>query len=163
MTSKLIVLFAFIAIAGTRVNLDESASIVFPAAPRQKQVAEQAVYTLSTDKYVYYATYADLAHLDTSSASELVIQTNAYQAFIQGIFASAGIDNLIEEKDFQISRHNGKQIMYFKSFGNRSNVKVVSRIVLIGKRMYQFEVWGLNGEVEKKVFTKFFESVEINN
>jgi hypothetical protein len=162
MTIKLMILIAFAGLAGTRIQLDERASVVFPETPRKKQAGGQVFYTATTKQYVHYAAFADIDP-DVSSADEQVIQAKAYQTYIQGIFATADIERLVEEKDFQVNRHNGKQIVYLKNFGNRRNVKVVARIVLIGKRMYQFEVWGLEGEVDKKTAMKFFDSVEINN
>jgi hypothetical protein len=163
MTNKLIIiLFSLAAIGGTRVNLDEKASIVFPETPKKKEAGGQVFYTATTREYVYYAALADI-HPDVSSANEDVIRTRTYQNYIQGILTNAGIERLLEEKNFQVTRHDGKQITYLKNFGNRTNVKVICRIVLIGARMYQFEVWGLAGEVEKKAFLKFFNSVEISD
>jgi len=162
MSGKLIIILLSLAIvsSGTRVQLDQKVSIVFPDAPKKKEAGGQVFYTASTKQYVYYTAFADI-HPDVSSANEDVIRANTYQSYIQGIFANAEIERLLEEKNFQINRHDGKQIVYLKNFGNRTNVKVVCRIVLIGVRMYQFEVWGLEGEVEKKAFMEFFDSVEI--
>ena len=162
MSGKLIVIFLSLAVigGGTRVQLDTKASVVFPETPKKKEAGGQVFYTAMTKQYVYYAAFADI-HPDVSSANEDVIHKNAYQNYIQGILVNAEIERLLEEKNFQITRHDGKQITYLKNFGSRTNVKVVCRIVLIGARMYQFEVWGLDGTVEKKALSKFFNSVEI--
>jgi hypothetical protein len=162
MTSKLMILIALTVLSGKRIQLDEHASVVFPEAPKKKEAGGQVFYTAAAGQYVYYAAFADIEP-DLSVPNEQTIQAKAYQAFIQGILANAEIERLVEEKDYQINRHHGKQITYLKNFGNRRNVKVVARIVLIGRRMYQFEVWGLEGDVEKKVLSKFFDSVDINN
>lgn len=163
MNSKLMIIFFSLAVfGGTRVQLDEKASVVFPETPKKKEAGGQVFYTTTTREYVYYAAFADI-HPDVSSADEEVIRTKTYQNYIRGIFSNAEIERLLEEKNFQANRHDGKQITYLKNFGNRTNVKVVCRIVLIGARMYQFEIWGLTGEVEKKAFLKFFDSVEIND
>ena len=161
MSGKLIIiLFSLVVSGGTRVQLDEKASVVFPETPKKKEARGQVFYTTTTRQYVYYAAFADI-HPDVTSLDEEVIRANTYQSYILGIFANAEIGRLLEEKNFQVNRHDGKQIVYLKNFGSRKNVKVVCRIVLIGARMYQFEVWGLDGEVEKKAFLKFFDSVQI--
>jgi len=164
MSGKLIVLFLSLAVMGgsTRVQLDNRASVAFPEAPKKKEAGGQVFYTAITKQHVYYAALADI-HPDVSSANEDVIRKNTYQNYIQGILANAEIERLVEEKNFQVTRHDGKQITYLKNFGNRTNVKVVCRIVLIGARMYQFEIWGLDGTIEKKALTKFFGSIEISD
>jgi len=164
MSGKLIVIVLSLAVmgSGTRVQLDTRASVVFPEAPKKKEAGGQVFYTAMTKEYVYYAAMADI-HPDVSSANEDIIRKHTYQNYIQGILVNAGIERLQEEKNFQINRHDGKQIIYLKNFGNRTSVKVVCRIVLIGARMYQFEVWGLDGTVEKKALARYFGSIAVND
>jgi hypothetical protein len=157
----MLMIWLVLRMADASVNIDNKVSIIFPGSPERSAMSDKVYYMYSTDKFVYNAAYTDLKiDLHTTSSSEQ--QDKIYAGFIKGALDAATNSKLLSQRDIHIKKHPGREITYIKRFDKSDNVKIVKRIILLNKRLYQFELWALNGQMDQSKLDKFFNSIKIN-
>jgi hypothetical protein len=148
-------------VTDARVRIDDKISVTFPESPDKNKLADQVYYMYSTDEIVYNAAYTDLKQLDRDKMETAAQRNKIYDGFIKGALDAATASKLLAKRDFNLKQHQGKEITYTKRFNGRSDVKIVKRILIVGHRLYQFEMWALKGDMDERKLSTFFGSIEI--
>ncbi len=157
----MLMIWLVLLITDASVSIDNKVSIIFPGSPERSEMSDKVYYMYSTDNYVYNAAYTDLK-IDSHKIPSLEQQDKIYTGFIKGALDAATNSKLLSQKDIQIKKYPGREITYIKTFDKSDHVKIVKRIVLLNKRLYQFELWALNGQMDQSKLDKFFNSITIN-
>ena len=149
-------------LAETRIKIDDRISVIFPESPDKNKMADQVYYMYSTDEIVYNVAYTDLKQIDREKLESAAQQNRIYDGFIKGALDAATDSKLLAKKNFNVNQHQGREITYTKRFNGNSQVKIVKRILIVDHRLYQFEMWALDGKMDDKKLAAFFTSIQIS-
>lgn len=84
-----------------------------------------------------------------------------YDRFIQGTLDAATNGKLITKRFFDVSKYQGEEFTYTVSLQGIDNIKIVKRVFLFEKKVYYYEMWALDGNMDQKKLEDFFGSIEI--
>lgn len=140
--------------------LNDKVSIDFPSTPDIQEVGTRRVYHIQNAEYIVMALTTDMNAVRNFNITEEKLN-DFYKQFINGKLDSATNSKFLGEKKIKAENYEGREIEYTKDFNGSKNIKVTSRIIMIDKIIYTFEIWDLTGKGQGELSKKFFKSINV--
>lgn len=144
----------------TKTALNDKVTVNFPTPPDIHEIGNKKFYQVQSNDYIVNVLIVDMSVISNFLIGQGDIDT-LYKGVINGMLDAATNSKLIEEREIVFNTYKGREIEYTKDFNGRSNIKVISRIVLMNSVLYGFEIWDLSGKGQKRLRKKFFKSIHI--
>jgi hypothetical protein len=144
----------------TKTSLSDQVSIDFPTTPDIQEIGNKKIYQIESTEYIVNVLTADMSLVPNFNVEQEKLN-DFYKGVIKGKLDAATNSKLIEERTIILDNYEGREIEYTKDFNGKSSIKVTSRIILVDKVFYAFEIWDLTGKGQGKLTKKFFKSISV--
>jgi hypothetical protein len=144
----------------TKTQLSNGVSVDFPSTPEAQEVGNKKVYQVVDSNYIINVVTADMGKYPNFDVKSKELN-NFYKGVIKGGLDAVSDSKLLNEKTITFGKYEGREIKYTKDFIGVDDILVTSRMVLIDKDFFIFEIWDLSKIGQRKISKRFFKSIRL--